>query len=495
MAFASLVRSRPVGGPESSAADRLVLAVRLTIALVLAALLTPARAQDPTQNSAQGPRQLIEQFLEASSQGADLLPFLEAGPDPARDLKLAYVLAQELAEKKKVTDKAFLAIPERIEESVYPSPLSTSVPFAITRESSGQWLIKVIPPADPLPLSDSPPPGIPTAVKWPLVGLLALAGIALAWIVQLPLRRLLKPVQDWDGSKLTTKGRRYLAWGIGLAVASQTLHWAVTLLPDVGPLDDHFFLVLRTLTAVGSVLAGWGLWDLLCGLAGEKVDRKGGPGSKLLVPVMKKFGQAIIFLTVLYLLLTALGFNATGMVAGLGLTGALTALAAKDSVENFFGTLTILFERPFIIGDWIKVGDVEGIVEEIGLRTTKIRSFGDSVISLPNIRVVAQPVENMGRRRMRPFKQSFAVIASHPEAEAFADSIRDWVKHHPQIVEDRSHAALAGLDAGRPQVTLSVFLDVDSYAEELKLKEEITLNLLRLAREAGVKLSGEIPEP
>ncbi len=469
--------------------------MRLAATLALYAIFVAAWAQGSSPNSAQGPRDLIEQFLEASSQGSDLLPFLESGPDPARDLKLALALAQELAEKRKVTDKAFLAIPERIEESVYPSPLSTKVPFAILKESSGQWRIRVIPPADPLPESASSGSGIPRAIKWPLISLLALAGVALAWLVQRPLKRLLKPLEQRNGSKLTARSRRYLAWGIGLAVASQTLHWTVALIPGVGALDDSFFLVLRVLTAVGSVLAGWGLWDLACGLAGDKVDQRGGPGSKLLVPVMTKFGQAIIFLIVLYFLLTAMGLNATGLVAGLGLTGALTALAAKDSVENFFGTLTILFERPFVIGDWIKVGEVEGIVEEIGLRTTKIRSFGDSVISLPNIKVVAQPVENMGRRRMRPYKQSFAVIASHPEAEALAQSVRTWLKAHPSIVPEKSHAALAGLDAGRPQMTLAVFLDVDSYAEELKLKEEITVNLLRLARAAGVKLSGEIPEP
>lgn len=468
---------------------------RVVFSCLLAALALTGLAQGRSLNTAQGPRELIEQFITAASQGEDLLPFLEEGPDPARDLKLAQALARELTEKRKVTEKAFLAFPERIEEGVFPSPLSTQVPFAILRESSGQWRIRVAPPADPLPEGSASSAGLPRAVKWPLIGLLALAGAVLAWLVQLPLKRLLRPLQDKDGSKLTTKSRRWLAWGIGLAIASQTLHWAVTLLPGVGELDASFFLVLRVLTALGSVLAGWGLWDLLCGVAGEKVDQKGGPGSKLLVPVMKKFGQAIIFLTVLYFLLTAMGLNATGMVAGLGLTGALTALAAKDSVENFFGTLTILFERPFVIGDWIKVGDVEGIVEEIGLRTTKIRSFGDSVISLPNIKVVAQPVENMGRRRMRPYKQVFAVIAAHNQAEDFAKAARSWLKSHPSIVAEKSHAALAGLDAGRPQMTLSVFLDVDSYAEELKLKEEITVNLLRLAREAGVKLSGEIPEP
>ncbi len=452
-------------------------------------------AQGEEVNTAQGPRELIELFVTASQEGKDLSPFIEIGADPARDLKLASVLAEELAEKKKVTEKAFLAIPERLEESAYSSPLTTQVPFGLFRSANGQWKITVSPPADPLPEVKILPVSLPKVVQWPMLGLLALAGVALAWLVQLPLKVVLRRLQRREGSRLTPKTTRFLAWGIGLAVASQSLYVALTALPIVGPLHESFFLALRVLTSVGAVFAGWGIWDLLCGLAGERVDARGGPGTKLLVPVMQKFGQAFILIAVFYALLLAFGFNPGGLVAGLGLTTALAALAAKDSVENFFGTLAILFERPFVIGDWVKVGDVEGIVEEIGLRTTKIRSFGDSLISMPNIKVVAQPVENMGKRRMRPYKQTFAVIGGHKDALAFAEAAREWLRAHAHVVTDKSHAALAGLDAGRPQMTLSLFLDVDSYAEELMLKEEIIINLLRIAGESGLKLSAEVPEP
>jgi MscS family membrane protein len=467
---------------------------KLLLVLLIAAAFVASLAQNPAVNAAQGPRELVLDFIAAFAKGEDLSPYIVKSSDPALDLQLAQTLAQELEAKQAAALDAFAAIPEQVEESLVVSPLLTQVGFEIIREENGQWKFKLsrnvstlLPPATAKAVMRK-------AVQWPLVLLLAAAGILVGWLVHWPLRRLLKRF-DQDGTRLTGRARRFLAWGIGLGVSSHVFAVALAWLPHVGRLPDGFYIVLRVLTSTGLVLAGWGIWDFVCSVAGAKVDEKGGPGSRLLVPIMQKFGQAIIFLAVLYALVLAFGFNPGGLLAGLGLTTALAALAAKDSVENFVGTLTILFERPFVIGDWIKVGDVEGIVEEIGLRTTKIRSFSDSLISMPNIKVVAQPVENMGKRRLRPFKLTFPVIGSHTQVQAFAESARGIVQSTEGVAQDKSHAAVAGLDAGKPQMTLSLFIAVDSYAEELKLREGLMLKLLESAEQQGVKLYFEMVLP
>lgn len=467
---------------------------RLFLMLAIFAAFVSALGQQPAINDAQGPRELILDFIAAFAKGEDLSPYLVRTTDPALDLQLAQRLAQELEAKQASTIDAFVAIPEQVEDSLVVSPLLTQVGFEIVRQESGQWQLKLsrnvstlLPPATTQAV-------IKKAIQWPLILLLAAAGILVGWLVHWPLRRLLKRF-DPDGTRLTDRARKFLAWGIGLGVSSHFFAVALSWVPHIGQLPDGFYIVLRVLTSTGLVLAGWGIWDFVCGVAGAKVDEKGGPGSRLLVPIMQKFGQAIIFLAVLYALVLAFGFNPGGLLAGLGLTTALAALAAKDSVENFVGTLTILFERPFVIGDWIKVGDVEGIVEEIGLRTTKIRSFSDSLISMPNIKVVAQPVENMGKRRLRPFKLTFPVIGSHEKVCAFAESSREIVKSTEGVAQDKSHAAVAGLDAGKPQMTLSLFIAVDSYAEELKLREGLMLKLLESAEQKEVKLYLEMVLP
>ncbi|MDL5503401.1 MAG: mechanosensitive ion channel, partial [Candidatus Methanoperedens sp.] len=78
------------------------------------------------------------------------------------------------------------------------------------------------------------------------------------------------------------------------------------------------------------------------------------------------------------------GYNITSLIAGLGLGGLAFALAAQNTVSNFFGSITIFSDKPFQIGDWISVGDIEGTVEEVGFRTTRIRRFDQALVTVPN---------------------------------------------------------------------------------------------------------------
>ncbi|MHC4391847.1 MAG: mechanosensitive ion channel family protein, partial [Planctomycetota bacterium] len=96
-----------------------------------------------------------------------------------------------------------------------------------------------------------------------------------------------------------------------------------------------------------------------------------------------------------------LGYNVTSVLAGVSVGGIAIALAAKDTVSNLFGSIMIFTDKPFEVGDWIKTGSTEGIVEEIGLRSTKVRTFQDTLISIPNSHIGAAAVENVSRFQAR----------------------------------------------------------------------------------------------
>src|SRR5205085_10627722 len=112
----------------------------------------------------------------------------------------------------------------------------------------------------------------------------------------------------------------------------------------------------------------------------------------------------------------------------------------KDSVENVFGSLTILFDMPFALGDWVKIDKYEGIVEEINLRSTRIRTFEDSVITLPNSNLIKAAVENYGARRYR--RQRFQIRVSYANRaenlDRFIASVRKYVDSVPQATKDRT---------------------------------------------------------
>src|SRR5690606_33156269 len=100
-------------------------------------------------------------------------------------------------------------------------------------------------------------------------------------------------------------------------------------------------------------------------------------------------------------ILQNLNVNVASLLAGLGIGGLAFALAAKDTLANFFGSIMIFSDRPFQVGDWVKIGDAEGIVEEVGFRSSRIRTFYDSLLSIPNGKIVDTPIDNYGARVYR----------------------------------------------------------------------------------------------
>ena len=122
---------------------------------------------------------------------------------------------------------------------------------------------------------------------------------------------------------------------------------------------------------------------------------------KTLISALQSVMRFVIIFVGAVFVADSMGFDLTSLIAGLGISGLALALAAKDSISNFFGAITVLLDRPFKVGDWISVGAAEGEVIEINLRTTLIRTSADTIITMPNASLVSTPVENWGKRRWR----------------------------------------------------------------------------------------------
>ena len=128
---------------------------------------------------------------------------------------------------------------------------------------------------------------------------------------------------------------------------------------------------------------------------------------KTLISALESVLRFLIVIFGAILIANALDFNLTILIAGMGISGLAFALAAKDTISNFFGAITVLIDRPFKVGDWILTKNAEGEVVEIGLRTTLLRTSLDTIITLPNANLVSQAVENYGKRRWRRYRPTF----------------------------------------------------------------------------------------
>jgi len=159
------------------------------------------------------------------------------------------------------------------------------------------------------------------------------------------------------------------------------------------------------------------------------------------------------------------------------------ALAAKDTAANLFGGLTILADQSLKIGDWVKVGGVEGTVEDIGLRTTKVRTFEKSLIVVPNQTIANSPIENFSRRGQRRIKLRIGVTYDTPREtiQKIVNEITNMLKNHAKIAKDQTLLVRFD-DFGDSALGIFIYAFVKSavWSEYLEAKEDVYLKIMQI---------------
>ena len=327
---------------------------------------------------------------------------------------------------------------------------------------------------------------------WQWIGLLILIGIGILFYIagRFLAKRVMHLRERSSGAKAHT-GEKTIRRGagiLGFVLAWHLFHETLDLNLEA---RNNIHAIAEALTIAGFVLIIYGIWDAICDTLGAHAGSVAN-AQKLLIPVTRKLVRFLILLVGLILALGAFGVNLTGLLAGVGIGGLVVALAAKDSVENVFGSLTILFDMPFAIGDWVKIDKFEGIVEEINLRSTRIRTFEDSIITLPNANLIKAAVENYGARRYR--RQRFQVRVSYANdpdrLEAFLDGVREYLASVPNAIRDRSLVEVNDMTEASIGVLVQCFFEAGSFIEEAALRSELMLAILRAGDDAGVIFVG-----
>ena len=269
---------------------------------------------------------------------------------------------------------------------------------------------------------------------------------------------------------------------VGFGIPFLTLPFYVT--------NPALFL-LKALNALGWLWLLSVCWDVFVAVAARRAGESSEATHKVVVPVASKFGRFFIFGGVLVFFVSQLGYNISALMAGLGIGGLVFALAAKDSVENLFGSITILMEMPFGVGDWVKIGDIDGTVEQINLRSTRIRTFQDSLITMPNSRMITSHVENFGARRRRRIKTTLGIAYDTPPAkiDAFCTRLRDMMYEHPGVWNESRYVYFNNLGESTLDVLVYCFLEAPTYEDELKYRDDLLRKILEIAAEMGVEFA------
>ena len=257
--------------------------------------------------------------------------------------------------------------------------------------------------------------------------------------------------------------------------------------------DTAFFLIkgLQILLSIHLIIAAYRLTDVAVGYLQEFTKKTENELDDHLVPLLSKTLKVFVIVFGVLVTIQNLGVNVMSLLAGLGLGGLAFALAAKDTAANLFGSIMIFVDRPFKIGDWIVVDKAEGTVEEIGLRSTRIRTFYNSQISIPNGQTANATVDNMGRRQFRRVYARVGITYSSTteQVEAFRSEIRKIIEEHPRTKKDAFHVYFNGFGDSSLEIMVYFFLKVPDWATELKDKEEVYLAIMKAAEKVGVSFA------
>jgi len=182
------------------------------------------------------------------------------------------------------------------------------------------------------------------------------------------------------------------------------------------------------------------------------------------------------------------GINVTAVIASLGLGGLAFALAAKDTASNLFGSFALIADKSIRIGEWIKVGGVEGVVEDVGMRTTKIRSFQKSLITVPNSIVANNPIENFSRRGIRRIKMHIGLTYStnSEQITKIMTELKEMLKGHEGISQNDS--LMVNFDTfgdSSLNIFIYTFTKTANWAKYLDIREDINLQIMKIVEENG----------
>ncbi|MEC4748120.1 mechanosensitive ion channel family protein [Methylomicrobium sp. Wu6] len=185
------------------------------------------------------------------------------------------------------------------------------------------------------------------------------------------------------------------------------------------------------------------------------------------------------------------GLPAYSVLAGLGVGGLAVALAAQQTLANLLGSLIIMFEKPFAVGDSIKLKDLEGTVESVGFRSTRIRTLHNSLVTIPSSQLVNSTVDNLERREYRQIKAvlSLTYDTTSGKIEVFVEGIRHLLEAYPSTRKGNIEVVLHNLGQYSLDVLLNFFVKVPDREAELVERQRILLDILRLAETTGVQFA------
>jgi len=222
----------------------------------------------------------------------------------------------------------------------------------------------------------------------------------------------------------------------------------------------------------------------------KRISSKLNKDAKASVLVIKVLVFAVYFVGV-SLIISELGYNITSIVAGLGIGGVIIALAAQDTAKNLFGGAMIILDKPFSIGDWVQTSNVEGIVEDITFRSTRIRMFRDSLITIPNSTITNDSIINWSRMKKRRTNVNLELVfdTSIKKVYNFTKDVEKMLAEDENVLNENIAVAFSEINSNGYNIMISYFTNITNYYAYLKIKENINYKIMQILESKKISLA------
>ncbi len=277
---------------------------------------------------------------------------------------------------------------------------------------------------------------------------------------------------------------RFLVGFLGIYLASRLLN-----LPD--NVDGVILNLIRSILVVA---IAWGFINLFQNTSGvfeNLAQRFSVEKNDILIQFIAKGIRVIIVALTVSIVVQEWGYNVNSFVAGLGIGGLAFALAAQETLANLFGGMVITLDQPFKLEDWIETPSVEGVVEEISFRSTRVRTFSQALVHVPNATIVKEPITNWSRMGKRRIMFTLGVTYSTPreKLENCTGLIRELLVDHREIDNELIMVRFNEFSQNSLDIFIYCFALTTQWGEFLRIKEDINFKTMDILKKEGVSIA------
>lgn len=272
------------------------------------------------------------------------------------------------------------------------------------------------------------------------------------------------------------------------------IYWAILFLkPDFNFSDDFIEIVTKiykivvTITIANSLANSITRKSRFIKLIKEKSDKDiNDSATKVLVRVIR----VLIYIVAIFIVFAEIGYDLSGLVTGLGLGSVVVTLAAQDTIKNLLGGIIIFMDKPFKVGEYINFSGYQGTVEDMTLRSTRIRTADNSIVQIPNSLITSDSVTNLSKiqRRYYNLRLHLSLDTRLEKINILKERIYNLVTQNKNIAQDTINIHFTEIETNGITIAVILYFNVSDYMEFLDLKEDLNKNIMKILEEENIKL-------